>query len=85
MSMVIEDIVPMGSDDPNVVTAAITSVVEQDLPFTQLGEGDTRVRAVGHQAKQLAQLVVGCCGQRHAEWLLSCASSLSQSQQLTVQ
>jgi hypothetical protein len=48
MSMVVEDIVPMGSDDPNVVTAAITSVVEQDLPFTQLGEGDTRVRTAGH-------------------------------------
>lgn len=44
MSMVIEDIVPLDPNDASVVTAAITSVVETDLPFTQLGEGDNRVR-----------------------------------------
>lgn len=66
MSMVIEDIVPLDPNDPSVVTAAITSVVETDLPFTQLGEGDNRVSRL---AKQCMQARINSGAMR------SCASS----------
>jgi len=42
-----EEIVPLDPEDPTVVTATITSVTDIDLPFTQLADGDKRVR--GHQ------------------------------------
>lgn len=80
MSMVIEDVVPMDSDDPNVVTAAITSVVEQDLPFTQLGEGDTRVRTVTGPASCRAALRIR--NMRSFFWYAALASAASSWCQL---
>lgn len=57
MSMEPEDIIPFDAEDPTAVLASITSVKELngDLPYTQLGEGDNRVRvACNHQ------LLAGC-------------------------
>jgi hypothetical protein len=40
-----EDIQQLDPSDPSLVRAAIGSVKQTDLPFTQLGEGDNRVRS----------------------------------------
>lgn len=39
-----EEIVALDESDPTLVRANIESVVEMGMPYTQLGEGDNRVR-----------------------------------------
>lgn len=48
MNMVEEEIEPLDPNDPTVVSAAISNVVHLDLPYTQLSDGDTRVRCRKH-------------------------------------
>eukprot|EP00882_Tetradesmus_deserticola_P033080 GHRQ01037754.1.p1 GENE.GHRQ01037754.1~~GHRQ01037754.1.p1 ORF type:complete len:292 (+),score=84.52 GHRQ01037754.1:643-1518(+) len=44
LSLEPEDIEQLDASDPSLVRASIGSVTQTDLPFTQLGEGDNRVR-----------------------------------------
>ncbi|KAF8058327.1 lpxC [Scenedesmus sp. PABB004] len=46
LSLEPEDIVALDPTDPTLVRAAVGSVATTDLPYTQLGEGDTRVMTV---------------------------------------